>query len=160
MKGGIGMRAQNKNTPLVLRVGLALLFAAVLSLQLVGGIYARFYTSTDSSDGARVAAFSFTDNFDEQTATLTDLVMSPGEAVERSITIQNKGEVSLRYTVIIENMTGNLPLVATVDKTGEVGYGETDTVKLSISWPAGMNSEEYMGKTDNLRITVRVEQID
>ena len=154
------MRAQNRNTPLVLRVGLALLFAAVLSLQLVGGIYARFYTSTDSSDGARVAAFSFTDNFDAQTATLTDLVMSPGEAVERSITIQNKGEVSLRYTVIIENMTGNLPLVATVDKTGEVGYGETDTVKLSISWPAGMNSEEYMGKTDNLRITVRVEQID
>jgi hypothetical protein len=154
------MGASRKKPPLILRVGLALLFAAVLSMQLVGGIYARFYTSSDSSDGARVAAFAFTDNFESQTATLTDLIMSPGDLVEREIKVQNMGEVALRYTVSIDNLTKNLPLVLTVDKTGEVGCGETDYVVLSINWPAESNSTEYMGKTDNLRITVRVEQID
>ena len=52
------MTKSNSKTPLVFRIGLALLCAMILSTHLMGNLYARYSTTAVGSDRARVAKFA------------------------------------------------------------------------------------------------------
>ncbi|MBQ8441053.1 MAG: hypothetical protein IJX19_10350 [Clostridia bacterium] len=153
------MRQQNKKTPLVFRVGVVLLCMILFSFHMMGGLYARYSTLDQDSDGARVAAFAFTENLSQQTQDLS-ISLSPGELVEQAITVRNEGEVTLRCVVSVKNLTGNLPILDQTLASQNIECGDELTFDWDIEWPRDDNSVEYMGKTDVLRIVVTVEQVD
>lgn len=153
------MRQSNKKTPLVFRVGIVLLCMILFSFHMMGGLYARYSTLDQDSDGARVAAFAFTEDLSPQTQDLS-ISLSPGELVDQAITVKNEGEVTLRCVVSVKNLTGNLPISNQTLTSATIARGDTLTFDWDIEWPGDDNSVEYMGKTDVLRIVVTVEQVD
>ena len=156
------MQQQNRKTPLVFRVSLVLLCVLVISTRLMGGLYARYSTSATGSDSARVAKFSFTDNYDTQTRNVSAAI-APGSPLP--ITVENNGEVAIQYKISVINLTGNLPIVTSVAAPSETIYpGETKTIDI-VFWDTNETNPEYinpeyMGKMDLLQITVSVEQVD
>ncbi len=155
----------------VMHVAFLLLCAVLLSAYAIGGLYARYTTSQNNSDEARVAKFVFNDNnFTESQSTLVPVSIAPGESQPTSITVQNNGEVAIKCVVKIENLTENLPLKPMDKIDGKTDYkilesevipcDETRTFTWNISWPAEENSIDYIGKMDILRVTVTVEQVD
>lgn len=154
------MQQQNKKTPLIFRVSLVLLCALVISTRLMGGLYARYSTTATGSDSARVAKFSFSDNYETQMQTVS-LSISPGEDAALPIKITNTGEVALRYTVTVKNLTKNLPIADQTSDSGTLASGaSTDTFNIIIKWDKNEKSPEYIGKMDLLQITVSVEQVN
>lgn len=153
------MKKQNKKTPLVFRLGIALVCAMLLSAHFTGGLLARYTAFNTGSDGARTALFSFEDDFTEQTMSIA-VSMSPGESFDMPINIKNSGEVTIRYTVKFENLTGNLPIAGKTVKSESIKSGAESEFIWQIDWPAESNSIEFMGKTDVLLVCVSVEQVD
>lgn len=148
----------NMKTPAIFRIGLALLCLMLFSFALMGNLYARYTVSDASSDGATVATFSFSDDLSEQSLTM-DLSLAPGESEETPIKVVNNGEVALKCVVKLDNLTNNLP-VEDKEVTVDIPMGEEKTVTLELEWPSMKNDVSFMGKTDIIRISVRVEQID
>ena len=154
------MRQQNKKTPLVFRIGLVLLGTIICSIHMMGGLYARYSTSSGkASDNARVAIFSFEDDLSEQAQSIP-VYLSPGEYISTTITIKNNGEVTLRYVVTIKNLTKNLPIEDQTIISDEITSDSESTFTWKIEWPQSKNSVVYVGKMDVLRVVVTVEQVD
>ena len=103
--------------------------------------------------------------------------MKPGDEHEISVQIVNDSEVAVSCKVIVENLTTNLPLIIASDPTDDeikqlepapmteitvvsISPGETADANVSLIWKKEYSSETNMGKTDALRITLIVEQID
>ena len=153
------MRKTNIKTPVVFRVSLLLLCAFLLSSHMMGGLWAKYYTRNDGGDGARVARFSFDEDLSEQSQSLS-VSFAPGEYEEYTFEIENTGEVALKCVLSIDNLTENLPIEDQVIATSEIACGDSDTIDWKIEWPVALNSAEYMGKMDILRVVVTVEQVD
>lgn len=153
------MQQYNRKTPLIFKLGVGVFFALLLTVYFSNGLYARYSTTATSSDSARVARFSFVDNFDEQSQVLPS-VLSPGESTSTSISIKNDGEVALVYVVKINNLTNNLPIDDQTITSDTIYPGEETTFVWSLDWPKEDNSISYMGKMDLIKITVTVEQAD
>ena len=160
----------------VLHIALLLICAVWITAHMTSELYARYTSSFSGDDGARVACFKFTDNLASQ-AQLFPAELYPGASEDRTLTIENQGEVAIRYVVTIVNTTNNLPLavVATVDgveQTISLEDGPVEIFSSSIApdssgsltwtllWPADRNSSDLMGKMDVLKIVVTVEQVD
>lgn len=159
----------NNRAPLfsTMHVALLLLCAVLLSSYAIGGLYARYTSEQGNGDDARVAKFAFDENLTtSQSFTLIPSNLAPGEEYKQPISITNNGEVAIRCVVKFENMTNNLPLECKIEGTTEtyvdipVGKNANANFNLVISWPAEKNSPDYAGKTDLIRITVTVEQVD
>lgn len=157
---------QNKiKTPAVFYVGVALLCALLVTSYMMGGLYARYTAGTKANATAPVAAFSFSVTYGEnssqsQTFTLPADSMKPGETVSIPFTVKNSGDVTVKYTAKIENLTSNLPLTLT-GETGKLESNESsESAQIQIKWDASNNDSTYAGKMDLLRITVTVEQVD
>ena len=141
----------------VWRLTLILLAVAVFSTYLVSWIAAKFVSKSDSSDQARVALFEVTDDFyEERTVSLT---YEPGADTLKTIEVKNSGEVTIRYTVTVTNLTNNLPLVFESIKQ-EIASGGTQVCELKVQPAAGLLSADDAGKVDLILLTVRAEQID
>lgn len=171
-----------KNIPI--RVAVVLFCLTLLSVYLVTGLFARYTTTAQSSDQARVAAFSIQSGIqdgDTQSKTVrTEIV--PGAAQEVNIVIHNKSEVAVEYTVKVAKKTDNLPLTLKLEKVGDVPDptsaenenanaftvqqipgDHTDTYQLTITWPKSENTENdlaLMGMVDHVMVTVTATQID
>ena len=160
----------------IFHIALLLICAVWITAQMTSELYARYTSSFSGDDGARVASFEFTDNLAAQ-ARLFPAELSPGASEEKTLMIQNQGEVAIRYVVTIVNTTNNLPLavVATVDgveQTISLEDGPVEIFSSSVApdsagsltwtllWPADRNSSDLMGKMDVLKIVVTVEQVD
>ncbi len=83
-----------------------LLCLTMLSLYLVSGLYAKYSSMAEASDGARTAAFYLKAEGDFLQNTEVKII--PGDTEEKIIKIVNNSEVSLSYTLIIKNETENL----------------------------------------------------
>lgn len=153
------MKQLNKKTPLVFRAGVVLLCLLTFSMHLTSGLYAKYTTVASGSDSARVAKFSFSDDLATQYKTLTAR-FAPGDAHTTEISIENNGEVALRYVVKIENLTNNLPIDSSIISSDDIAIGEKRSFSWAVKWEEEDNSVEYMGKMDVIRISVAVEQID
>lgn len=154
------MRQQNNKTPLVFRIGIALVVLLIFSFHLTGGLYARYYASGNGADEVSVAKFSFdSDNLSAQAQNIS-VSLIPGESYSTTVKITNNGEVTLRYVVSLENLTDNLPIYDQTFALDTIPQGETRDVVWTLTWPQDQNSVDSMGKLDVLRIVVSVEQVD
>ena len=154
------MRKSNKRTPLFFYVGVLLLCVTMMSVHMSSGLYAR-YTSVASGDeaSARVATFSYTGGSPQITSRELVVKVTPNVPIEYDFSFTNEGETAIRYTVSVENLSGNLPLLLE-DITGivEINGNETDTY--TIGWESDKYDEEFSHMVDIIRMTVRIEQVD
>ena len=157
---------------MVLRLAAVLLILVMLSGRLAVGRFARYTSTVTASDSARVAKFEVK----ETITLLTDDIIEPlipGESVVRTIVVENKSEVTVKYSVSLINLTGNLPLAISLEKSGGgasasgtydlLDVGETAAYNVRLYWPdelAEDRSAEYSGKIDIVRIVLTAEQVD
>ncbi len=153
----------------------AVLFCLTLvSTYLVTGLFARYSTSGQSADSARVAKFSISG--DEKLSTGIEVKLIPGGSESANLVINNNSEVAVEYTIVVTNVTENLPLSFRMEKpdsslvsvqsgtpfTAEQLPGShTDKYVLHIDWTEGDNDpEKWMGMVDYITVTVTATQID
>ena len=157
--------SQKVNIPML--AACVLLCLTLLSLHLTAGLYARYTTSGQASDTARVAAFKVVDTPSVLEETV-NFVASPGELVY-TIHIDNQSETAIAYTFGVENVYGNLPLRFSVNNSAptvgsaslsmNMAADSSATLTLSVLWEQE-GSAAYIGMVDMLRFTVEAAQID
>lgn len=148
----------------ILIAGVITAFVALITLSLVSGTWAKYTSSVEGSDTARVAKWSFdganleakTIAFDlfstsyDETVKSTDKVVAPGTKGETTFELKNTGEVKANAQIVLEiTNAGGIPLTYKVDgveKTVtdgkitfdavELGIGEAaKTITLTWEWP-------------------------
>lgn len=158
--------SQKLNIPML--VACVLLCLTMLSLHLTAGLYARYTTSGQAEDAARVAAFKVTES-DSILEETINFVASPSQN-NYTVTVENQGETAIRYTITAENLYGNLPLQFSFDggstyTTGsaslslDMAADSSATLTLSVLWEQE-GATAYIGMTDMIRISVEAVQID
>lgn len=168
-------RPRTGNLPI--RVAAVLFCLTLLSTYLVTGLFARYAVTAQSSEQARVAAFSITGaEALDQTKTIKATV-SPGETTEVKLIINNNSEVAVEYEIEVINDTENLPLslelkegntsLATATGKDKITFKDQkapgnhkDEYNLKIKWEAGMGDVARMGMVDYIAVTVTATQID
>lgn len=143
------MTQSNSKTPLVFRIGLALLCAMILSTHLMGNLYARYSTTAVGSDSARVAKFDVTATW------VKDDSSDTSDAYK--LTVTNNSEVAVTYDVVATADGSDLPAGVSITKitnqTLAPNATETHTIQII---------EEYEAVHEELLIdiVVKVEQVD
>lgn len=163
------MASHKRNTKLNIPMCVAcvLLCLTLVSIHFTSGLYAR-YTSADAGvDSGRIAKFDIKHSHYSFSEDLV-LALAPGTHVTE-IEVYNKSEVTVDYTIMIENVTCNIPLQFQVDEgavtsglfTGSYTIPMDSVYKydLKIIWPVE-DALAYMGMVDLLRITVNTVQKD
>ena len=157
----------------------ALLCLTMVSLHFVSGLYAKYVTSDSVSDNARTASFYL-----EAEGPLSRhfrLELIPGDSFHQKLEVVNRSEVTMEYTLVIRNETGNLPLTYVFQKDGDptpyvpvngaytiektLDPGEQgDTFYLDITWPVDVDPVDsnlaYMGMLDYISIKINATQVD
>ena len=155
---------QLKKAPWVFRLGIVLFCMMLMTTHLTGNLYARYSTTASGSDSARVAKFSVTDTWLQNGASVESFAVSlaPGEQESYTVYIENKGEVTVQYSIKIVNETKNLPIGDTIAKSGILDPGKNETVEFLIRWPKanGTTDVSYAGQMDMLQILFTIEQVD
>lgn len=136
---------------------LVLLFLTMISIHMTSGLYARYTTTAEASDSARVAKFDVSVS---DTRQLVPILIQPGEEVQKFFTVENKSEVAVNLNFTVSSAYSNLPLECLHLVSAEVAPGATTEVPLLITWPAAEIDDKYIGMVDLLEISVRVEQVD
>lgn len=136
---------------------LVLLLLTMISIHMTSGLYARYTTTVEASDSARVAKF---DVFVSDTEQLVPILMEPGEEVEKFFAVENKSEVAVKLIFSVSSAYSNLPLECLHLVSTVIAPGETKNVPLVIVWPETDRDDKYIGMVDLLEISVRVEQVD
>jgi len=163
------MRERHYRPNWMMRIAGILLCLTLLSLHFSSNLYARYVSQDAASDGARVATFNVS-----QTGTLTqpfDIVLDPSQTQTYQITLENKGETAVQYTMTAQNLTGNLPLyLKWTDSTsaevtdpvegGFIANSGSATYTLTIGWEAGDNNFLYQKEIDHIVVTVQCVQVD
>lgn len=160
-----------------------LLCATLFSMHFTGGLYARYTASISGSDSARVAAFSLT-----QEGTVFQTIeadVTPGTTQNAELTITNKSEVAMEYTLTVTNVTGNItplkftlnpadantPPVTTesyengisINSACQIPGNHTDNYTLNIVWELSENEADdlaLIGMVDYITVSVSATQID
>lgn len=114
------MKQSNIKTPLVFRIGVALLCAILITSHMMGGLYARYSAAATGTSSARVAKISY--KFEPELTNGKLFVSScpldmndvPSDcnivAVEESFTLINDGEVAYDYVLKLNLTYENVAL--------------------------------------------------
>ena len=97
------MNQLNIKTPFVFRVGVALLCMLLITLHMVGGMYAKYSSSVSATGQVRVAVFDVRCISGDENSSKT-LKIGTGESVTYSFTVKNLSDVSIQYNTVIENL--------------------------------------------------------
>lgn len=143
--------------PIVAYLALVLLTLVLLSANLTGGLYARYVSQNSGEDMGAVAIFQ-AGIVPVHTEGLT-VSLSPGESQTFSFTLSNHSEVPVRYTVVAENLSGNLPLTFT-EPAGTIEFEGSTVASLTVAWDSLDASPDFSEKVDVISVRVIVEQID
>jgi hypothetical protein len=117
--------------------------------------YTRYYANQNNGSDANIAVFDVSDDLAD-----LDMFVTVGNA-PIVVQVVNKSEVKIRYSIQVDNLTGNLPL--------EFGCPEqliaanttdpTDYV-ITVSFREGTtNTAQYSGMVDCVRLKVVAEQV-
>ena len=149
-----------------------LLFLTLVSTHFTGSLYARYVTTDNAQDDARVAQFEVAHQGDVLTSSL-ELAIVPGEH-KYYIMVDNASEVAVNCEIKVENRTDNLPLKFTVYEDGatppvpetgsftmsdDIDVGSGDGYYLLVVFPQE-NAENHINKLDIVDISVSTSQID
>lgn len=137
------MRKSNIKTPILFRVGVAMLCAVLFSSYMMSGLYARYSSNVTGSATAQVAKISY-----KITPDVTNKELSPSShpldsndipencnivAIEEEFTIENDGDVAYDYALVLtltDKSTGEaLPeyTLTSISGTAFLLTGETKT---------------------------------
>ncbi len=159
-----------------IRVAAVLLCLTLFSTYLVSGLFARYATSTQGSDHARVARFSIQGS--GELSQSIEASLCPGGSKTAALILENKSEVAVEYTITVTNVTNNLPLSFRMEKEGsspaletngttftaqQIPGSHTDRYTLYIDWEVKTEEDRdpaWMGKVDYIKVTVTAAQID
>ncbi len=170
----------NRKTPICFFAGLLILCLTLVSTYMVSGIYARYTTSADSSDNARVAEFSVSQSLkitkSDNTVAETFIIgddLYPGKRMTYTYSVTNNSEVTVEFVVSGRELLGELPLVI---KSGETSVelvsqekdcasltllpGQSGVLTFYVEWPETENNISFVGMVSQIEITVRAEQKD
>ena len=122
------MEKENRISSRIYQAVAVLLCLVMLSLWMLGNVYARYTTESSGGDTARVAAFVFQLS-DGNGSQMIDLkkVQKPGDTCEYHFTVSNEkdskvNEVTTEYTIGLE-LTGSMPLECKVTEVDSEGSG-------------------------------------
>ncbi len=167
------MKTHKRKFNIPMCIACVLFCLTLLSIHLTGGLFAKYTTAGDGEDSARVATFdvkitegsmAFSENF------LLEIVPNENAPVAvGSLTVANNSEVAVAYTITVENITQNIPLIFKVGDSTEVtgscsftytmAPGSVQECDFSVIWkPSG--ALKYMGMVDLINISVTAVQID
>lgn len=168
-------RKAKMNIPI--RVAAVLLCLTLVSTYFVSGMFARYATSGQSSGNARVAKFSIEGS--GISSQYLDASLSPGTDKDVPLIIENNSEVAVEYTVVVTNVTNNLPLSFRMEKKGasptvRAGGTTSDSTTftvlqspdshgeytLFINWQAQDGDIDRIGMVDYIKVTVTAVQTD
>ena len=141
------MKQVNMKTPLVFRIGLALLCAMILSTHLMGNLYARYSTTAVGSDRARVAKFDVTAEIvDNNDGTYT-------------LKITNNSEVTVSYSLSFyhdeQKLDENIQIMFAKGNSGIVPYNASVEGLLTVEDNSTASHPEL-----NVTMEVMIEQVD
>lgn len=125
------MRKSNIKTPLVLRVGVALLCALLITSHMMGGLYARYYSGFTGNATANVAAFSVSCSSSDDNTTKT-LEIGSEETVTYSFTVTNTSDVTIQYTILIENLPQGVNVISGNSGTFILKHGASQSHTLTF----------------------------
>ena len=136
MKSSSGKRVGS----LLIRVALLLLCLVLLSVHLMGGMYAKFVSTGQGEDEARVAKFKVDVVFDDKPVDLNATVDYNQNTGDYTLTVNNSSEVAVAYSVTLYNVC----VVAKVDGRERdislagvsVQFDEMESLTLSTSTSA------------------------
>ncbi len=155
------------------RVAAVLFCLTLFSTYLVAGLYARYTTSAQSDNNARVAKFSIVGEDALLQTIEADLI--PGGSETAKLVIHNESEVAVEYTIAVTNETNNLPLSFRMEKKGsspavatngttltaqQLPGSHTDNYELRINWNEEKTDPAWMGKVDYITVAVTATQIN
>ena len=152
------MKKTNRRPPIIFCIGIILACLTLVSVHMTSGLYAKYTLTVSESDSARVAKFDL--SAEDDFIVDMPISMKPGDSVEYSFDFANNGETTLKYTVKMTNVTGNLPLSFT-GAEGTLLCGESmSDVTCTIAWDSQKSSVANMGKVDIVLLYVEVSQVD
>lgn len=172
MSMGKYVHKNNSKLNIPIRAAAVLLCLTLFSTYLVAGLFARYATSAQNSNNARVAKFSVTGS--GMLSQSIEASVIPGKSEPVTVEIQNDSEVAVEYTITATNETKNLPLSFRVKKegtssavaingtpfTGQQLPGSHTGYTLYVDWKAKDNDPALMGMVDRITVTVTAVQID
>ena len=151
--------------PVVFGVGIVLLCMFIFSLNMTGGLYARYTTTVSGEASARIAQFNpslVIDGSETELSTIVAVPFTPDEAY--ALTIINQSEVAVQYHLLITNMTNNLPIADVQTSLNQpIAPGGEQTVTLGINWSMGDQEKlnpNLSGMVDLLQVTLQIVQVD
>jgi len=161
------------NIPMVM--ALILLCLTLISTHFTAGLYARYVSRAAGSDSARVAKFNITesvfyDGNSHQLNSSFSVGITPDDTAVIVFTVNNQSEVTVKCSILVENVYRNIPFEMKMNGVNSVnGLLEVNNIYLSsnasedfsldIVW-SKEGALEYIKKTDLVRITLIVEQVD
>jgi hypothetical protein len=158
-------------------VAAGLLCLALLSSWLISGLLARYTTSTEGGDAARVATFVIDGSAEGNTGYV---YIQPGSGEdandidEFTIEVTNNSEVAVRYRFSMD-VEGNLPLELTpTDDSSNLEPSEnnlewhtkdavqngTTKYKFKTVWKNKNNDYRYSDGIESIKVTLTAEQED
>lgn len=150
---------EKKKRPILLIVAFIIMILTTISFSLVVVTYSRYISSKVDINQSVVAKFEVSDALEGigiyDTLSIT---LNPGESKVQNIVVTNSGEVDVKYSISVINVTNNLPLTF-VTEDSIIKAGQELTCQITIKWDALKNSPEFAGKTDVIRIIVTAEQV-
>lgn len=160
------MRQQNRKTPIVFRLGVALLCALLVTSHMMSGLYARYATVASGDDDARVAKFQVDETLqitnkqgESVDSSIVNITLIPGEYLKYSYTVKNNSEVTILFSVSGERLLNELPLTLTsVEQV--LQPDETKTIDFYVTWNSSDSDVHYGSMIDIIKITFKAEQVD
>lgn len=158
-------KSSRKKPNIAICVAFVMLCLTLVSTYMTAGLLAKYTTSDQASDSARVAKFTVSSSalgtFEkiESTFVLGDLAPTDEFIKMKTFSIQNDSEVSVECRIEVKNVTMNLPLVFDYTKNVVIAPGGTKEIDLLVKWPSE-GALSYIGMVDLFEVKVIVDQID
>ena len=128
------MKQSNIKTPLVFRIGVALLFALVITCNMMGGLYARYLTRIEGNNTVKVAVFDVVCSSSDDGSS-KELEIGSADTVTYTFTVQNNSDVSIQYTIEVAGLPSGVTVSGNSD-TFSLGFGgesRSHTLTFSVS---------------------------
>lgn len=134
------MKKNKIKAPIVFYVAIAMLCVTLVSMNLTGGLFAKYTTRADGDDSGNVAAYNVTvSDLSEKDLTL-DSYDKGALLAETAFTVTSASEVAVRYSVIV-TLNTPLPTEYTRDETGKLSDEPTEYISIKLRDEADVNRE-------------------
>lgn len=134
-----------------------ILLFVILTIYPMSSLYARYVSKNSSTQSAVVAKFDVNEYFSAEQS--FPISIKPGENVSRDIIINNNSDVAVNVTIVVENVTNNLPLIF-LDADEEIPPHTTEVVSINVIWNENDNSYEYAEMVDVIKLLITAQQVD